>query len=178
MWAWLVARLAIRSVLDVGCGEGHSAKAFQQLGCIVVGLEGCKEAIQNGVIDEIVYHDFVYGACELGDFDLAWCCEVVEHIEEVHLPGLMQTLASSRYIAMTHGVPGQPGHHHVNLQPASYWIAKFAACGYHVEASLTAKARSLATEIKSDSMFRKTGLILASETCLNVEEVNSRSGKD
>ena len=31
---------------------------------------------------------------------------------------------------MTHALPGQGGHHHVNCQPPEYWIEKMARRGY------------------------------------------------
>ena len=31
---------------------------------------------------------------------------------------------------MTHAVPGQAGHHHVNCQPSDYWIDLIAQRGY------------------------------------------------
>ena len=31
LWSWIVKEFEIRSVLDVGCGEGHSTKFFHDL---------------------------------------------------------------------------------------------------------------------------------------------------
>jgi hypothetical protein len=62
--------------------------------------------------------------------DLVLCVEVVEHIEERFLSSLLQTLQNGRVIAMTHAIPGQIGHHHVNCQPSSYWIEKLDGVGY------------------------------------------------
>ena len=44
----------------------------------------------------------------------------------------LDTLANGRIVAITHALPGQGGHHHVNCQPAEYWIEKMAARGYRL----------------------------------------------
>ena len=45
-------------------------------------------------------------------------------------------------VAMTFATPGQGGHHHVNEQPESYWLAKFAAAGFEHVPEETAKMRA------------------------------------
>src|SRR5688572_33082149 len=37
LWSWVVEQFGIKSVLDVGCGEGHSTRFFRDLGCDVLG---------------------------------------------------------------------------------------------------------------------------------------------
>ncbi len=62
LWTWFVKEFKIKSVLDVGCGEGHSLKYFLDLGCDVLGVEGSSQAIKDSVIsDKIVKHDFCDG---------------------------------------------------------------------------------------------------------------------
>ena len=62
--------------------------------------------------------------------DLVWSCEVAEHILPDKVDHYLDTLANGRVVAMTHAVPGQGGHHHVNCQPREYWIEKLNARGY------------------------------------------------
>ena len=57
-----------------------------------------------------------------GDFDLCWCSEFVEHVEQEFLPNVLAAFRRCRWVAMTHAVPGQTGHHHVNCQPRRYWL--------------------------------------------------------
>ena len=62
LWSWVVRRFQVRSVLDVGCGEGHSTRFFQGLGCAVTGVEGCGRAIRDSVAPaSVVQHDFCDG---------------------------------------------------------------------------------------------------------------------
>ena len=47
LWKAVVLERQVRSVVDVGCGEGHSTRFFADLGLEVLGVEGGKEAIRR-----------------------------------------------------------------------------------------------------------------------------------
>jgi SAM-dependent methyltransferase len=128
LWSYLIKRFSVKTVLDVGCGEGHCVQYCSALGVNAVGFDGLKRNIECAVVP-IVHHD-LRSAPFILPVDLVLCCEVVEHIEEKYLPNLLRTLANGRVIAMTHAVPGQTGYHHVNLQPSNYWIKNLEALGY------------------------------------------------
>ena len=91
--------------------------------------------------------------------DLVYCVEVAEHIEEQYLDNLLETLANAPVIVMTHAVPGQPGHHHVNTQPKNYWVEKLDGMGYTLSID-NDWFRELARKEKSDCYFGETGLVL------------------
>ncbi len=151
LWSWLVTDWNVRSVLDVGCGEGFALQYFRDEGCEVLGVDGIKQPDSA-----IVEHDYTTGEWEPVDedgtpsssggprYDLAWCCEFVEHIEEQYVSNFMLTFKCAAMVLMTHGTPGQPGHHHVNNQPASYWKGALAATGFQYDHFLTMAARQQA----------------------------------
>ena len=93
-----------------------------------------------------VLHDFTRGPfAPETDFDLVWCCEFVEHVEERYLPHFLATFArGTRFVMMTHARPGQPGHHHVNCREAGYWVEHLASVGFRFDAARTEHTRSLA----------------------------------
>jgi hypothetical protein len=131
LWRYLAGRFAVRSMLDVGCGEGHAVKFFHDLGIISHGIDGLRANI-NRAIHPIALHDLL-GAPYVMPVDFVWSCEVAEHIVEDKVDNYVATLANGTVIAMTHAVPGQGGYHHVNCQPAEYWIEKLRARNYRLD---------------------------------------------
>jgi SAM-dependent methyltransferase len=133
LWAQLIRDFQVKSVLDIGCAEGHAMQWFTQQGCEVWGVDGCEIAIRNHLLPQRVsQHDFTTGPWSMEPVDLVWCCEVLEHVEERYLPNLLAAI-NGRVAAVTAAPPGQSGYHHVNCQPPSYWIAKFAEIGFEYD---------------------------------------------
>ena len=96
-------------------------------------------------------------------YDLVWCCEFVEHVEERYVPNIVPSLSLGTLVAMTHAVPGQGGHHHVNCRTSDYWIGVMAAIGYQLDNALTAIAKNLAGREKTiprpANYFAQTGKV-------------------
>jgi hypothetical protein len=132
VWDRLIEKYNPSTYIDVGCGAGHSLKYFIDKGLDGIGVEGYMEAINSSSVkDNIVVHDYTESEfIPSKKIDLAWCCEFVEHVEEKYSNNFMKTFENCKYVAMTHGVPGQPGFHHVNCQPAEYWINRFKNIGF------------------------------------------------
>lgn len=157
LWLWAYETLAVRSMIDIGCGEGHATRYFRDLGCSVLGIDGSLQAKRDSLIpDQHVTHDFTDGPYHPStDFDLAWSCEFVEHVEERYLNNFLETFSYSRgYLMMTFASPGQPGFHHVNCQRKDYWIEKVESTGFRFNPALTETTRS----ISSQGHYKKCGL--------------------
>ncbi|EED35420.1 conserved hypothetical protein [Luminiphilus syltensis NOR5-1B] len=158
LWRWIVEELGVTSVLDVGCGEGHAAGFFLELGCDVQGVDGSAEALRDSAIPKNhVRHDFTAGPYHpLRRFDMVWSCEFVEHVEERYCENFLATFATAeQYIFMTAAPPGQPGWHHVNCQPSSYWVSKVEQRGFALSQHLTDRARAMV----EPGHFAHTGLV-------------------
>jgi hypothetical protein len=158
LWKWICANLNVRSVLDVGCGEGHSTKFFKELGCEVLGVDGSAQAKRDSVIPEFhMIHDFTAGPfIPPRTYDCVWSCEFVEHVEEEHTGNFLKTFScSGKYIIMTHATPGWGGYHHVNCRPGEYWIRKMHKIGFRICRNLTMQAREKA----GHGYFQRTGLV-------------------
>jgi SAM-dependent methyltransferase len=169
LWTWAIQRFELKSVLDVGCGEGHTAKFFQDQGCDVLGIEGCAEAIRHTAIPgKIALHDFTTGPMRPGkSYDLVWSCEFLEHVEARYVPHMMATFAhAGKAIMITHGLPGQPGHHHVNCRPNSYWIRQIEELGFvcHVPYSLEARRITLPDNDLRVNFFARSGLVFVRDS--------------
>lgn len=131
MWELLIKRYAIRSVLDIGCGEGHAVRFFHGLGVFAHGIEGLRRNVERAVVP-ITLHDLTAGPYTM-PVDMTLSIEVAEHIEERFVDHYLDTLANGKIVVMTHAVPGQGGFHHVNCQPSEYWTAKMEARGYALD---------------------------------------------
>lgn len=124
MWSYLVKRYEIKSVLDVGCGRGYSSLYFKSLGCNITGVDGSKKAQELSLIpDDFILNDYTLGsAIKEEKFDLIWCCEFVEHIEEKYISNFLKDFQKGKYLAMTFAGLNQAGHHHVNCNTKEYWV--------------------------------------------------------
>jgi len=142
VWDALLAE-GIRSVVDVGCGPGYASEWFHERGCDVLGIDGSETAERLfRVPGRFLRHDYTAAPLQAAS-SLAWSCEFVEHVEEKYLANFMATFAGCRTVAMTFAGPGQSGHHHVNCQPADYWVARFAEHGLRFDEPTTMRLRGL-----------------------------------
>jgi hypothetical protein len=156
LWSYLIDRFAVRSMLDVGCGEGHAVKFFAKHGVAAHGIDGLMTNV-NRAVYPIAHHDLLTGPYRM-PVDMVWSCEVAEHILPEKVDHYLETLTNGKIIAMTHAVPGQPGYHHVNCQPDTYWIDALADYGYQLEVG-TPEYRAIAAKEEIYNHFQASGLV-------------------
>jgi SAM-dependent methyltransferase len=115
-----------QTVVDVGCGEGHWGRTFEDEGCEVLGLDGYTDA----VIDCIPV-DLGIPLPDIGrTFDLAVCLEVAEHLPPERADSFIAELCHlAPVVLFSAAIPGQGGHGHLNEQWPGYWEEKFKAAG-------------------------------------------------
>lgn len=158
LWKWLYETHSVRTVIDVGCGDGAAVSFFESLGARAWGIDG----VDVGRADVFV-HDFTTGPMRsypAGYADLVWSAEFVEHVEERYVPHFLDTFKLGTLVLMTHALPDQAGHHHVNCRPRDYWIGAMAAIGYALDRKLLAGAHARA---QPGGYFRSTGLAFRRE---------------
>lgn len=144
-------RYGVRSMLDVGCGPGGMRQVAAALGITWEGVDGdpaCKAP-------DVIVHDYTGGGLWWSAVDLVWSVEFVEHVAPSARDNFLATFEAGRVLFMTHALPGQIGHHHVNCQPPAYWIDALQARGWTLDAEATLAARMVAT----DQYTRATGLV-------------------
>ena len=155
LWTWLLSSFRVNTVLDVGCGSGHSTQWFRDAGCVALGLDGLPRNVAACGAPAILC-DLTQPPALLPMVDMVWCCEMVEHVEASYLPHLLKALSSGRVVAMTHADIGQGGHHHVNCRPSAYWIQAMESMGYTFLVKETGEGRALCDPINH---FHQRGLI-------------------
>ena len=93
-WKWMVNRLNIQSVLDVGCGRGISTTWFLLHGLRVRCVEGSHDAKENTMLPDpdtqMVEHDFSRGPWwPKQTYDAVWCVEFLEHVSICRVVGIV-----------------------------------------------------------------------------------------
>jgi hypothetical protein len=162
LWHWLVDTYKVKTLLDVGCAEAHSTQWFQTHGVEAIGIDGLEQNIDNGLargVKDLFICDLTKDKFNfISPIDMIWCCEVVEHIEEIFIGNLFGTFnnVNANIVVMTFGQPGQAGWHHVNCQPKEYWIEKMNDNGFQFLETDTKISRELVPAL---SHYGKTGLI-------------------
>jgi hypothetical protein len=121
-----------------------------------IAIEGLETNVLSSLFPALK-HDLTAGPV-VTRVDLVHCHEVVEHIEEAFLDNLLSSLLCGKLILMTHALPGQFGHHHVNLQPPEYWIGKLEARDAIFLSEDSTRIRALA-EQDGAAYMAKTGMI-------------------
>lgn len=157
VWQMLIDKYKIKSMVDVGCGAAWNTAWWHDMGYYAWGIEGWPEAIARTrmPMERMIVHDYTTGPLFLPEkFDLAWCSEFVEHVEERYIPNFMATFQCCRYVCMTYATPGQGGYHHVNEQELDYWIEKMKAGGFEYDEKETTRLR--ATDVYKAAWGRKT----------------------
>jgi SAM-dependent methyltransferase len=143
--SWAKENLGISSFLDIGCGPGGMVELALDQGLAAMGIDG-DPTIQRKIINNFVLHDYSVSAlCLDQQFDLAWSCEFVEHVDQQFVNNYMVTFQCCRHVIMTYAPPGTPGHHHVNCQSEQYWIDIFAAAGFDHKKTTTDLVRAAST---------------------------------
>ena len=163
LWDHLIEEHSIKSVLDIGCGLGHTLQYFRQYGCEVAGVDGSDSAIVDSVMPEHVHkHDFsVAPWAPQASFDLVWSSEFLEHVEERFIGNFLLAFnKAKRFIAVTYALPGQGGHHHVNENTEDYWVDIFRLIDFELDRKLTDTARQLVcAQPSGGKQFKTKGLI-------------------
>jgi hypothetical protein len=145
VWRYMITNHGVKSMVDVGCGGGWTAKWFLDNGVDAVGIEGWDKAISKNQLpkDKLIVHDYTKGPITVPKCDLAWAGEFVEHVEAMFIPNFAATFLCAKKLLMTHAIPGQCGHHHVNEQHMDYWVSKMSEFGFALDPVETLKIRDI-----------------------------------
>lgn len=151
----IIRRKRPKSFLDIGCGPGGMIREAERRGLEAAGVDGDFTLDFAGMDVEV--HDFTTGPYYPADiYDLGWSVEFLEHVEEKFLDHIRPAFKACRSVFVTHALPKQRGHHHVNLRTSKYWIDVFADWGFVHDPDFSATLRKNST-MECD-YARRTGL--------------------
>ncbi len=118
-----------KNVVDVGCGRGAWLKAFQENGIdSICGIDASPVDPSTLLIspEKFIAADLVNLDQIPGDFDLALCLEVLEHLAPdagCRMVKMLTRVAPA--VLFSAAIPHQGGTHHINEQWPSYWRRLF-----------------------------------------------------
>ena len=153
VWDYCVDEIGVKSVLDIGAGEGHAALYFAGKGCNVFAIDNDKQAITHAVYP-VIKADVTVAPFHVTT-DLVYMAEFVEHLPETALPHLSDSLQRTEWVVMTYAIPGNEGVGHVNLQDIDYWIAWMHSVGFEIDSEKTNAVRAKAKHVH----FKNRGLV-------------------
>ena len=125
---------------------GHSC----QVGKDTFAVDGFAEYVEKGLIPrEMMHiHDFNDGPfLPLQAYDLCWCSEFVEHVDEKYAANFLETFRACRHLCLTYATPGQGGYHHVNENTLEYWVKRLDEFGFTHDAEETKAMRATGPDI-------------------------------
>jgi len=130
----LLDRFGARSLIEIGCGQGHWSLAASCHGISdLLAIDGPWNDRQALLIAPQAYRAAqLEQPLELGRrFDIAVCLEVAEHVAPFGANMLVRSLIdASDVVLFGAAIPLQGGHGHINEQWPSYWRRLFAVHGY------------------------------------------------
>ena len=145
----------INSMLDIGCGTGGIKNIADDLKINWFGVDG-DPSIK--LPENTLLHDFAEGEATIDKtFDLVWCVEFLEHVEEKYIPNYMPLFKLGKLAVVTAAPPGWPGHHHVNCREESYWVDVFKNYGLRYNEQLTNEFKGLSQMRKN--FFKRAGMV-------------------
>ena len=126
--------LLVRSVVDIGCGDGSWLSVFRKLGVDdILGIDG--NYVPRDVLQiplELFQVVDLTKPFSLGrTFDLAISLEVAEHLPAESAPVVVASLTRlAPVVLFSAAVPHQGGTNHLNEQWPQYWADLFARHGF------------------------------------------------
>ena len=153
----LIELINFKSLIDVGCGPGGVVKFSNKLGIRSIGVDG-DNSISRDIENDFYLHDYTNGPFIINlKFDLCWCVEFLEHVEEKYMDNYFDTFKKCKYVFCTYAPKGKGGYHHVNTQDEDYWINKFHQFNFSFEKD---KSRSIRLSSTINKNFvRNHGLL-------------------
>jgi hypothetical protein len=148
---FMVGGLAVKSLVDVGCGKGVSTQQFLSKRVKVLCVEGSHDAATQSLLpaSSIVEHDFSRGPWwPKQTYDAAWSVEFLEHVGRQHIDNYLPIFHKSALLFVTSS--GFGGWHHVEVHARWWWKARLTASGFVYSKDLSMQLRDYAMAGRND----------------------------
>jgi Glycosyl transferase family 2 len=172
-----------QQALDIGCGIGLQTKRLMELGWKICGADDAPAAIEMREPDvNVVPFDLTepIGVDRLR-YATVICTETAEHIPQEYADTIVANVAglARSFIVWSAAAPGQEWEGHVNLQPPSYWLEKFAARGWVPAQARTLRLRELMFERNAQHVLgRQNFFVLVPKVRTHITVVSTALNKE
>jgi len=127
----------LKTIIDIGCGDGKYTKKFNENGFECVGFDGSPltPELTNNLCKIMDFSEPV----DIGKFDLVFCLEVGEHIPSQYEQTFIDNIcrATKNDIVLSWAVEGQSGNGHVNCKNNDYVINEMSTRGFEIDKEST-----------------------------------------
>jgi len=127
------------AVIDFGCGTGDILLPFEERGLSILGIDASCANKKRSKIKEgnFLLFDLRNKYKSRRKYDLCFCFEVGEHIEERYSDTLIENLTRPGSTILFTASTSHEGIDHVNVKPHEWWIKKFQECNFEFNKQLT-----------------------------------------
>ena len=153
-----------KKILCVGAGNGYEVVKFIKSGYDVTSFEMYHPDVEilkgrqvKGYAQDLPFED--------KEFDLYFCCEMMEHVpEELIVPILNEAKRVSKEVFFTIATRDDPPYHtHINIHDLPFWYSKFEKLKFHFKSIQYAGGLPLLTTNGLIISTWKDGIILHAE---------------
>lgn len=136
----IVADLAPRTAMDVGCALGFLVEALRARGVDARGIDVSEYAVGQAHPDVAPFLAVASATTPLsGRYDLLTCIEVVEHMPPAEAERAIDVMTAAADDILFSSSPSDHAEStHVNVQPPEAWAAAFARRGFYRDADFDA----------------------------------------
>lgn len=144
---YMVEKLGVKSLIDIGCGRGFSTSWFVLHGVDAICAEGSHDGVLRTIIPEsekrVFEHDFSRGPWwPAKTYDAAWSVEFLEHVGVNFHVNYVAAFRKAALLFVT--ASSGTGWHHVEVHKPAWWIRKYESYGFRYNDELTQELRELA----------------------------------
>ncbi len=178
----IISILHPTTCLDVGCGTGVYVEEFNKQSVKTIGVDGnlATKTILKTSPENVLYKDIRHHLELNQKYDLVFCIELIEHIEEKYEDILLFNLTqhTSNWLLVTTGEDTKGKEKdHLNEKPVEYWKEKITDLGFKFKEDETLELRKYFKRTLPRKFYKKKTMLHWFSELLLLFELESNDSK-